>query len=250
MRRGDDMKSKMLSINWFVEGRVDVEQKQYILLDYLKTVGESYRENKLYPCFSNVIDIYQNLVRFQTLKEQLSGAFPHELQGVDWKNAMLIYETVHKDDETLQSIETLIRWSIPLLKEKIEEGKCIYEFVQDNMQIGKVGIIPLYISEGYFCIRNNENATLDVFEYGTSIYTNPSQEYRSVYFRYLLSFRLNLSVTPESVKLELIRKFPKLPNPVIYYADTDLDIPFQESILPVAKRKFLEKISRERKGLA
>ena len=39
--------------------------------------------------------------------------------------------------------------------------------------------------------------------------------------------------------LELIEANRDLPNPATYLFETDLDFPFNETILPVAKRKFL-----------
>lgn len=240
---------KTLPVNWFIEGRIDAEQKQYVLLDYLQKVKESFRQNKLYPPFGNLIELYNGLVQFRENKDKISGQFPKKIQDMDLQKKILFYETLYADDKLMETVEQIIHWSLPLLRERIEEGRCMYEFVQDNMKIEEVGIVPLYVKEGYFCVPNSESVTLDVFEFGTSIYTgmNPAFSgagvpYRSIYLQYITSFKTGLGYTPDEIKLKLIHAYPKFPNPLIYYLNTELEIPFQESILPVAKRQLMRKL--------
>jgi hypothetical protein len=45
------------------------------------------------------------------------------------------------------------------------------------------------------------------------------------------------------LKLGLINKFPDLPNPVLYKIETDIDFPFIETVLPVAKRKLIQQLA-------
>jgi hypothetical protein len=40
----------------------------------------------------------------------------------------------------------------------------------------------------------------------------------------------------------LIAEHRELPNPATYLCQTELDFPFQETILPVAKRKLLRRL--------
>jgi len=52
-----------------------------------------------------------------------------------------------------------------------------------------------------------------------------------------------ITSAPESIKLELIKKYPDLPNPATYKVSTELDMPFNETILPVAKRKMMRQLA-------
>ena len=45
--------------------------------------------------------------------------------------------------------------------------------------------------------------------------------------------------TPEDLKLTLMEHHKEMPNPATFLMDTDLDFPFDETILPVAKRKLM-----------
>jgi hypothetical protein len=43
--------------------------------------------------------------------------------------------------------------------------------------------------------------------------------------------------------LELVKKYPQLPNPATYLVDIKQDIPFHETAMPVAKRLLVKHIS-------
>ncbi|HUI09689.1 MAG TPA: hypothetical protein VL221_05125, partial [Bacteroidota bacterium] len=44
---------------------------------------------------------------------------------------------------------------------------------------------------------------------------------------------------PEALKLEIMKSHPDLPNPATFRCDVDIDFPFVETLLPVAKRKLM-----------
>ena len=46
-----------------------------------------------------------------------------------------------------------------------------------------------------------------------------------------------------NLKLELTSRYTAMPNPAIYFFETEIDFPFKETILPVAKRKLMKVIA-------
>jgi hypothetical protein len=50
---------------------------------------------------------------------------------------------------------------------------------------------------------------------------------------------------PSSVKLKLIEERKDLPNPATFFFDTDLALPYQETLLPVAKRRMMRVLAEE-----
>lgn len=48
---------------------------------------------------------------------------------------------------------------------------------------------------------------------------------------------------PEKIKEELIKERNDLQNPATFFLDTELDFPFTETIMPVAKRKMISHIA-------
>jgi hypothetical protein len=54
-----------------------------------------------------------------------------------------------------------------------------------------------------------------------------------------------VDVAPGSIKMELIEERDDLPNPATYCFQTDRVFPYQETLLPVAKRRFIRYLSGE-----
>ena len=48
---------------------------------------------------------------------------------------------------------------------------------------------------------------------------------------------------PEALKIDLIKEFPELPNPATYSFNIEVDFPFNETILPIAKRKLIRRLA-------
>src|SRR5918993_5862866 len=136
---------KQLSETWFVEGYIDFELKKYALLAYLQEINEQFNENKLYPQLADLIFHYNNIVAFRENKKHLQEHFPKKLTGVQIEKLQTLYEQMIEDDELMQELEEIINYSADEMKTTISSGAEIYEFVEDNMQISPIGIIPLDI---------------------------------------------------------------------------------------------------------
>ena len=61
-----------LSKNWFVEGWIDFEYKKYILLAYLQKIKNSFDQVELYPHLSNVIQHYEDLLRYNNQQQNIT----------------------------------------------------------------------------------------------------------------------------------------------------------------------------------
>jgi hypothetical protein len=79
-----------------------------------------------------------------------------------------------------------------------------------------------------------------VIKYEVSIFTGAGERYRSLKTSVVKSLHQSSIMQPvQSIKLNLMQEFPELPNPATYSFETDLEFPFYETILPVAKRRLL-----------
>lgn len=58
----------------------------------------------------------------------------------------------------------------------------------------------------------------------------------------------DVDVTPSSIKLQLIEERRDLPNPATYFSKIDLDVPYQETLLPVVKRRLVRRLAAESGG--
>lgn len=231
-----------LNKNWITEGLIDFEYKKYILLGYLKTVKSNFDEKKLYPFLSDLLFHYQNLLSIKDNKRLLHENFPKEISRADFEKLEIIYKKIIDDDKFMSEIEDIISFAIPRLKEHLINGKDIYEEIEEKMTISPIGISPLYPDEGYMLFYIDNRRETRVYEYQITIFENYNEKYRGIHTSYVESITKGVGLTFEAIKMDLVKRYKKLPNPATYLVDTNMKVPFDESLLPVAKRLLVKQI--------
>jgi hypothetical protein len=234
---------KTLSETWFAEGRIDFELKKYTLLAYLQEVNRYFNENKLYPQLADIIFHYNNIVAFRENKKHLQEHFPKKMTGVQMEKLQLLYEQMIGDDELMQELEDIIQYAAGKMKNAIQSGTGIYEFVEDKIEITPVGLIPLDTQEGYFFLSSGNEKSTGVYHYRLSIFEKHDEKYRSIRTLFIDNWKRSISSTYEHIKSELITRWKDLPNPAVYSIETTLSFPVDETILPIAKRRLVKFIS-------
>ncbi|HMK27052.1 MAG TPA: hypothetical protein VK483_13565 [Chitinophagaceae bacterium] len=234
---------KTLSETWFAEGRIDFELKKYTLLAYLQEVNGHFNENKLYPQLADIIFHYNNIVAFRENKKYLQEHFPKKMTGIQMEKLQLLYEQMIGDDELMQELEDIIHYSAGKMKNAIQSGTGIYEFVEDKIDIAPVGLVPLDTQEGYFFLSSGNEKSTGVYHYRLSIFEKHDEKYRSIRTLFIDNWKRSISHSYENIKSELIKRWSDLPNPAVYSIETALRFPVDETILPVAKRRLVKFIS-------
>jgi len=235
---------KNLSETWFAEGYIDFELKKYTLLAYLQQVNKYFNENKLYPQLADVIFHYNNLLAFRENKKFLQEHFPKKLTGIQMEKLQFLYEQMVDDDELMKELEEIINYSTSVIKSTINNGTEIYEFIEDKLVISPVGLVPLDINEGYFFLSSGKKNTR-VYYYRLSFFEKHDEKYRSIKTFYIDNQRRSMSNTYETIKADLIRHRSELPNPAVYAVEVELNFPFNETLLPIAKRSLVKYISQQ-----
>ncbi|MBL4657097.1 MAG: hypothetical protein JKX73_03795 [Flavobacteriales bacterium] len=235
----------MLSKNWITDHNLDSEHKRYVLLGYLKKVSEQFDQSLLYPHLAELSKHYSFLKEFLELKDGLKDNFPKSMNGLDWVKMEAQYEEHIKDSTMMNAVQEIIDYAIPLMYDCLQDGQTIYDFYKDQIEIEAIGIAPLYDNEGYLLLLNaGANCTI-AYRYSVSIYDNPEASYKKVNTVYLESYKSNISNTGESIKRRLVRDYTELPNPATYSIKTELSIPLQETLLPLAKRVLAEHLTHK-----
>ncbi len=234
---------KTLSETWFAEGRIDFELKKYTLLAYLQEVTSHFKENKLYPQLADIIFHYNNIIAFRENKKYLQEHFPKKMTGIQMEKLQLLYEQMIGDDELMQELEDIIHYSAGKMKNAIQNGTGIYEFVEDKLDIAPVGLVPLDTHEGYFFLSSGNEKSTGVYHYRLSIFEKHDEKYRSIRTLFIDNWKRSISSTYEHIKSELIKRWNDLPNPAVYSIETALRFPVDETILPIAKRRLVKFIS-------
>lgn len=237
-------KMEKLAIEMFVTGGSDVESRQYRILRCLKEYYNEFSRNRLYPAFKYLLDVTSTLEELVEKKEDMEGRFPQHLAGVDIEHRQLIYDPAVERNSEFQQAMDLIRWALPQLKKAIDEAINIYHFVDDHIGIEEVGIMPVYKEEGYWTVPDTKEQQLYLLRYEVSLFASTSERFRQLKTTVLEKLDLPLlRKSPETLKLEVLERYRDLPNPAMYVCETDLDFPYEATILPIAKRKLMAQLS-------
>jgi hypothetical protein len=232
-----------LSKDWLTQGLIDFEYKKYVLMAYLKTVKESFSRVELYPFMGDLVFHYRNLMAVKENKTLIKESFPKEISLEEFKKLELSYRLLVEDDAVMSELESIIEFAIPHIKDSLEEGSVIYEYVQSQCEISPIGVTPLYANEGYLFVTQPPEKETSVYRYQVSIFEASQEQLRSLNTQFIECVEKNMLNTYERIKLDLIKKFKDLPNPAAYLILSKMKFPFTETLMPVAKRLFVRHIS-------
>lgn len=235
----------MLSKNWITEHNLDSEYKRYVLLGYLKKVSAKFDQSLLYPHFTDLRNHYALLKEFLELKEGLSLNFPKTVSGVDWKKMEARYVDQVKESSMMSALQEIVNYAIPLMHSCLQDGQTLYDFYKDQIVIESIGIDPLYDKEGYLLLLNTSTNSTLAYRYSLSIYDNPDASYKKVNTVYIGSYKSSISNTEVAIKRRLVKSNTELPNPATYSIKTEVSIPLNETLLPLAKRVLVEHLNHK-----
>lgn len=232
-----------LSFELFVSGLRDVESTQYRVLAYLQRIRDAFARNVIYPHLGDLVTLHNTLAGVAGKLSEARDALPGRLTGVDLGAHRLIYEKSDLGLEQLDDLEALIEWSLPRIRAAIDEGRAIFEFVDENVSLEQVGIVPSYVEEGYLLVPDRNESRIHVVRYKMSIFSGAEERFRTLRTTHVSSIEAgHVSPSPAEIKRRLAEDHKDLPNPLTFLLITDLDFPFRETVLPVAKRKLLHNL--------
>jgi len=234
---------KALSQNWIIENLIDFEYKKYELLGYLQGIKQEFNDEKLYPALSDLINHYNNLVIIKNNKQLLTESFGKFISKIDLEKLKLIYESKDKDNQLLNEIENIIDFSIPQLESHLKEGKDIYNIMEGNMQLEPIGLTPLNTNEGYMFISDGMQKDTFVHQYNITFFEQANEHFRGIHTSFITSFAYSYVNTYESIKLQLIKEIPSMPNPAVFAISSQKQYPLTESFIPIAKRTLVRYLS-------
>lgn len=100
-------------------------------------------------------------------------------------------------------------------------------------------MIPLHTECGYLFISEKVNKEFRVYQYGLTLIEQANEKYRGIKTMLVNTYHRTISNTFEQVKISLSKKHKSLPNPATFLIETDIKLPWNESLLPVTKRSFV-----------
>lgn len=238
-----------LSLDAFSRAAYDFEQAQYRVLDGLKRARDAFSENRIYPHLGELAKLHRTLRRVLKRSEEVREGLPREIKEIDLENKEIVYDWPELSEGQLADVKALIEWALPRLQATLEEGKTIFEFVDESLHLEEVGLVPSYRQEGYLLVPEGEAGALHVMQYELSIYDGSlgedGERYRRLKTTHLKSIDYDAGLLPEprQVKLDLLEERRELPNPATYFFASDVDFPFEPTVFPIAKRKLMRYLS-------
>lgn len=234
---------RTLPKNWITDGLIDFEYKKYQLLAYLQATEQEFKAVKLYPSLADLIDHHRTLKELQSGKTQLQSLFPKALNSIDLQNAQLHYQPTVQDGVIMEEIAQITAFALPKLKSQIEEGRAIYDFVEEQVQFEPVGIQPLYNREGYILLTQEKKSDIHAFRYRSNFIQLAGEKFRRISLWLIGVFQRSLVQTLERLKLQLIKEIKELPNPATWRLHSSQVFPLEETLIPVGKRLLLRSVT-------
>jgi hypothetical protein len=232
-----------LNLESILAGPSDTELNQYRILQALKERRVQFSQNRLFPCLAELIRFAGELEDLRSSREEMVRKLPGRLRDIDLENMHLVHEPADGEAPELTRIMELVAWVLPRVRRVLDEGTGLYDFVENHINIEEVGIVPSYREEGYWFVPDPKGAVIHLLRYEMSLFSDSKEKFRSLKTTEVDAIEEGaVRLPPETLKLDLIRKYRDLPNPATYVSEIDIDFPFAETLLPVAKRKFLAHI--------
>ncbi|MGP8216587.1 MAG: hypothetical protein ACLQQ4_13555 [Bacteroidia bacterium] len=233
-----------LNSSWLTEKCIDFEYKKYVLLAFLQDVDKDFEVQKLYPSLRELVTHYRQLVVIKEKKDEMYKNFPQSARDIDAENMRIIYQKMVEDSEIMKELETIVDFSIPRFQKYLAEGKKIYDAIESQLNIFPVGVVPLHAKEGYIFIRDGRNADTSVYEYDIALFEEPEAKYRGIHTQFVKTWEMDMSISYQYIKLELLKEKQDKPNPATYAIESEWVVPLEETLLPIAKRSLLKFVQK------
>lgn len=221
-----------LSPIWWIEQPIDIEHKQYILLDYLQKVERSFKSNELHLLHETRY-YAKNLECFLTIRSLLElRDFPapsHEQREY--------FKTVSSrpdNDPVLIEAVNIAKWSLPKMQEAVKNGSEIFKKIESSLRMYIIGK-AISKNTGYLIIRY---AGSPVFEAYKFIF---DASFKTVSFTLHKYYDMPTKADFLDVKTEILSEENKSDD-LFVAVESNLSYDTRKSVFPVLNHLFSQKI--------
>ena len=235
---------KKLNENWITQEPLDFEYNQYTLLAYLSEVNKAFGKVKIYPLLDDLQYQADQLTRLRSDANKLKASFPKRINSIDFQKRNIVYEEVVEVDKYVEHVEKTVDYALPRIEEVYADGQGIYTFVKEHCVLEPIGMLPLHVKEGYLFINLDSTTETNVYGYSLGLFKPDESKTPSIRVRFIEKIRKARTETYEFLKRRLIRKFKAMPNPATYLFQVQMKLPFEETVLPMAREFLVSYITR------
>lgn len=231
-----------METNWLFQEPIDLEHKQYVLLNYLQKLDKNLNSFKLYPQFQEIslhlasinllIEKGQILTLNRTLKDPDDEILISDLIPVDCP-------LLSKED--ILEVYQICKYSSTKLTDYFNHAKAIWDIVNDTVSIDPVqnskNIDP---KQGLFFLDYKSKTYL--YEFVVKPIKKDAVETKCHIKRICECPKGNFDEKLKEVKKPLIKNLqdPKIHSKLIVFRINHNDNhPLKETLIPIAKRKMM-----------
>ena len=214
-----------LSPIWFIEKHIDFEYQKYILLNYVNDVNSNFKSDLLYPAFEDITYHLKNIESYRTTRNIILSK-SRKLKGFDFDKMTLLYDLPDESDD-LKTVDEIVMYSEPLLKQSFNIGKSLYKKVYNNIIVKYVGLISNNNSKGYLLIKDNVDIKICEYDILNDISINIVDK--------------TTNKTFEDIKLGLLTG-SKCLLPSVLSAEVKIEYNHDATVLPIIKHKLMNLI--------
>ena len=222
-----------LPLDWILQDPIDMEHKEYVLLDYISKVDKELEEFRLYPTFQ---ELSLHLANLKSISENMKRLdlkrYPEEIDDEILLENIKYYNLVGYSDENLKEIIRISKNANERLKDFFLIAKSIWSIVFDSVSIRQENK-DLKITE-----KNYKKGYL-FFEYGEEKYL----------YNYTIK-KINQKYEEKKCTFKLLKKDKdidlddKILKSIVFVGTFDDEFPLEGCLLSVLKRKMISYISQ------
>jgi len=215
-----------MSTDWIFEGVIDAELKEYVLLGYFQKLNKQLEDMKVYPMFTE-ITLHLANIRNLLLKNQILYTdksllnIDDEITIIDLKTKDKPILTIHEENE----LRKILKYSEAKLQDYFDIIKSVWTIVYDAIEV--VSILNednLISKKGYFYTKSSN--LINIWEYNIRKHKGENKT----------TFK---QIEDPNLYTHLISTENELPT---FYIHCEKEVPFEETLLPLMKRKVLSYI--------
>ncbi len=233
---------------WFIQDPIDPEHKEYILLDYLKSLTKKLNAKTSYSVLREISRIVKILNDFRE-KKSINPDILKILKKDDLKN-LENFDFKNLDDELKSIVEEIIESSLHTLYDYSEICLEILKEEESKIKIFRVEpeslLNPDKSNSGILIIRNMVTDAIEAYRWQGSVILKTQDGDKEVCIMKRIPLKNRVfSINYEYIYHEILEEsaHEKKKSPDLYVIEIYENYNENSEILKMAKEKFIEKIS-------
>lgn len=262
-------------LNILIKSEFDPEGAKHELLAQLQKVDQAFAEDRLFPQLAQLARGLQGLWAvkedrnstkegLQNMQDMVEVSRQEGIQRKEVSDRPFEHKDADYDrdlpqlsrKQKIESVFWLTDFAIENMSSLIKYGKEVYESVSDSMEIATVGVVPSYQLEGYMLIPNSQTNELVIQRYTfgrveqmSYLQSMVKEGDGEITLELKTSQIKTITYSPTmptlaTIKSELIEQRRDLPKPATFHFKVDKSAPFEDTILPIAKRELMRHLAK------